>query len=104
MKARKVAVLTLMAGLATTATAAARSGREAVTFAVGCYDVGAATLQGRQGVISVEKGWRDGREVNRVVFDPRQVSVPSMEAWLKGTGTYLGTEPTVRQDQKENRP
>jgi hypothetical protein len=39
----------------------------------------------------VTKGWRGPREVNRVDFDPEQVSVKQMVDWLKKTGTYLRT-------------
>jgi hypothetical protein len=41
--------------------------------------VGAAALEGRSGVLSVEKGWRGASEVNRVVYDPEKVTVEQME-------------------------
>jgi hypothetical protein len=53
--------------------------------------VGAAALEGRPGVLSVEKGWRGTSEVNRVVYDPEKVTVEQMEGWLRQAGTYVGT-------------
>jgi hypothetical protein len=97
MKATKLPVLLLALGLVSSAYAAENREKE-VTFAVGCYDVGAAALQGQPGVISVEKGWHRGREVDRVVFDPATISVPAMEERLKGAGTYIGTEPETNRD------
>jgi hypothetical protein len=99
MKTIKLSLLLLALGSAAGAFATEKGGRE-VTFAVGCYDVGAAALQGQPGVISVEKGWRGGKEVDRVVYDPAQVSVPKMEERLKGAGTYIGTEPESHSDHK----
>jgi hypothetical protein len=52
---------------------------------------GAAALEGRPGVLSVEKGWRGTSEVNRVVYDPDRVTVEQMEGWLRKAGTYVGT-------------
>jgi len=92
METRKFAVLLLALGSVSGACATEHEGEAAVTFTVGCYDVGASALRGRPGVLSVQKGWRDGKEVNRVVFDPRKVSVPSMEEWLKSAGTFIGSE------------
>lgn len=82
---------------------AVETGGHEVTFVVGCFDVGASALQGRPGVISVQKAWSGGREVDRVVFDPQKVSVPAMEGWLKDAGTYVGTEhKTDRKQGMEN--
>jgi len=92
----RLAVLLLTLGLATGAYTAEPDGKKNVTFAVACYDVGASTLQGQPGVISVQKGWLGGQEVNRVTFDPKQVSVEGMEAMLRRAGTYIGTEPELR--------
>lgn len=91
MKAIKLAA-TMLALAISSSTYAVETGEHEVTFAVGCFDVGAAALQGRPGVISVQKTWSGGREVDRVVFDPQKVSVPTMEGWLKDAGTYIGTE------------
>jgi len=82
-------------GLATGAYTAELGGKKNVTFTVTCFDVGASTLQGRPGVISVKKGWLGGLEVIRVSFDPKQVTIEGMEALLKRAGTYIGTEPEV---------
>jgi hypothetical protein len=95
MKGIRLAVLSLTLGLASGACAAEPGGKNNVTFAVACFDVGASTLQGQPGVISVQKGWLGGREVNRVIFDPKQVSVEGMEALLRRAGTYIGTEPEL---------
>jgi peptide methionine sulfoxide reductase MsrA len=62
-----------------------------VTFAVHCYDVGASTLDNLPGVLQIERGWQGRQEVNRIVFDPRQISVEQMAEHLRRAGTYLGT-------------
>jgi hypothetical protein len=63
--------------------------------------MGAAALEGRPGVVSVEKGWRGTSEVNRVVYNPEEVTVAQMESWLRKVGAYVRTvrEPT-RASQK----
>jgi hypothetical protein len=91
MKVIKLAVAMLALAIGSSTYAVETGGHE-VTFAVGCFDVGASALRGRPGVISVQKAWSGGREVDRVVFDPLKVSVPTMEEWLKDAGTYIGTE------------
>jgi hypothetical protein len=53
--------------------------------------VGKAALEGRRGILSVEKGWRNGREANRVVYDPSSTTVRDMEDRLKAAGTYRET-------------
>ena len=40
---------------------------------------------------SVTKGWQGMSEVNRVVYDPEQVSVEQLTDWLKDAGTYIRT-------------
>ena len=72
------------------------------TFNVHCYDVGASALEGLPGIISVEKGWRNFKEVNRVVYDPTKISVQQMENRLKNAGTYSGTvsAPVSGKDRK----
>ena len=62
-----------------------------VTFQVGCYDVGAAALEHQPGVIRIEKGWQNAHEVNRVEYDPRQVSRQQLEQQLKQAGTWQST-------------
>jgi len=69
-----------------------------VTFAVGCYDVGAAALEKRPGVLAVDKGWQGFREVNRVSYDPQLVKVEQMEQWLKQAETYRATLPQKNQE------
>lgn len=61
------------------------------TFVVHCYDVGAHALENRPGVLSVERGWRGSREVDRVVYNPEEVSITQFETWLKAAGTYVST-------------
>ena len=96
MKTIKFAVLLLALGSVSSACATEHDGEAAATFTVGCFDVGASALRGRPGILSVEKGWHDGKEVNRVVFNPQKVSVPAMEAWLKSAGTYIGSEKEMK--------
>jgi hypothetical protein len=86
------AVLTLTALLFATGTpAAAPPGMANATFAVHCYDVGARVLTGKAGVVSVERGWSGAREVDRVVYDPQQVTLGQLENWLKEAVTYVST-------------
>ena len=66
-------------------------GRAKATFAVHCYTVGEHALRGQSGVLSVEPGWRDFREVDRVIFDPDKISVKQMEELLRRAGTYRET-------------
>jgi hypothetical protein len=61
------------------------------TFVVHCYDVGADALEGKPGVIAVERGWSGPREVDRVVYAPRDVTIKQLEAWLQAADTYGGT-------------
>jgi hypothetical protein len=62
--------------------------------------VGAAALEGRPGVISVEKGWQGFTEVNRVVYDPKIVTIEQMEEWLRGAGTFIRTLQRPVQNEK----
>ena len=73
------------------------------TITVHCHDVGDSALKGVPGVISVEKGWLNFKEINRVVYDPNKISVQQMENRLKKSGTYLGTatEPVPPKSRKE---
>lgn len=64
---------------------------ESVTFVVHCYDVGVQALENRPGVISVTRGWRGFREVDRVVYDPQQVKRGQLENWLREADTYVET-------------
>ena len=89
-------MLLLALGSVASACATGHDGEAAVTFTVGCFDVEASALRGRPGILSVQKRWHDGKEVNRVVFDPQKVSVPSMGAWLKSAGTYTGSEKEMK--------
>lgn len=77
---------------ACTATAEVSPGMAKATFVVHCYDVGAHALEGKPGVIAIERGWSGSREVDRVVYNPEEVSIMQLEAWLRATGTYLSTE------------
>jgi len=96
MKTIKFAILLLALGSVSSACATEHDGEAAVTFTVGCFDVRASALRGRPGILSIQKGWHNGQEVNRVVFDPQMVSVPSMEAWLKSAGTFIGSEKEMK--------
>ena len=83
-------LLTLLL-LALTATAKVPPGMAKATFVVHCYDVGAHALEGKPGVLAVERGWSGSREVDRVVYNPKEVSIMQLEAWLKSSGTYIST-------------
>ncbi len=80
-------------------------GAASVTFAVHCYDVGAAALETRPGVLSVERGWHGLDEVDRVIYDPDTISIGQMEQWLKKAGTYertiIETESTGEKETRQ---
>ena len=73
------------------ATAEIPPGMASATFVVHCYIVGVDALSGKAGVLSVNPGWSGAREVDRVIFNPQQVSVNQLENWLKEAGTYAST-------------
>lgn len=72
-------------------TAEIPPGMAKATFVVHCYTVGVNALSGKPGVVSVEPGWSGTREVDRVIFNPQQVSVNQLENWLKEADTYVST-------------
>jgi len=98
-----MAGLTLIGVLmAACAVADVPPGAARVTFVVHCYDVGAGSLEGRPGVLAVERGWRGFHEVDRVLYDPQQVTVEQMEEWLKEADTYVRTiKPLSGKAQEE---
>jgi hypothetical protein len=53
--------------------------------------VGQAALEGLAGIHDVTRGWRSGREINTVTFDPAIITPAGMVAALKAVGTYAGT-------------
>ena len=53
--------------------------------------MGVDVLEGRFGVLSVERGWRGFSEINRVTYDPGKTDVQKIEALLKRSGTYIRT-------------
>ena len=69
-----------------------KAGVSKVVFYVAWYDVGKAALDGLQGVIRVEKGFRGFKEINTVSYDPALITIKEMEKALKEAGTYQGTE------------
>ena len=85
------AILQTLLLFACTATAEAPPGTAKAIFVVHCYDVGAHALEGKTGILSVERGWSGSREVDRVVYNPKEVSITQIEAWLKASGTYVST-------------
>ena len=93
MQATRIVSATLLTLLliALSATAEIPPGMTQATFVVHCYDVGVSALSGKPGVVSVEPGWSGAREVDRVVFDPQQVSITQLEAWLKEADPYVRT-------------
>ncbi len=62
-----------------------------VVFVVHCYDEGNNALQGRKGILKVERGFRNFREINTVYFDPKVITIEEMEKALKSAGTYKAT-------------
>lgn len=77
---------------------AVADGSDQATFVVACYDVGARALQGRPGIIQVEKGWQQDTaghyvEVNRVEYDPEQIKLEQLEELLQTARTWLATLP-----------
>jgi hypothetical protein len=72
-------------------TAEIPPGMAKATFVVHCYTVGVNTLAGKPGVLSVEPGWSGAREVDRVIFNPQEVSINQLEDWLKEADTYVST-------------
>ena len=61
------------------------------TFVVSWYDVGVYALEGRSGVLSVERGWRGSSEINTVIYDPGKIGIGEMEKFLRKSGTYIKT-------------
>jgi hypothetical protein len=53
--------------------------------------VGKAALDGLDGVKEVTRGWRWGREINTVTYDPEVITPEEMVAALKAAGTFAGT-------------
>ncbi len=105
----KTVVVTLLfvSGLAAAACSYGESpaGTARATFAVHCYTVGEHALHGQPGIISVAPGWRDFREVDRVVYDPETITVGQMEELLRRAGTYIGTvevlgAPTGKREER----
>lgn len=94
------ATILLTAALVTfNATAKIPPGMAKSTFVVHCYDVGVSALSSKPGVISVEPGWSGAREVDRVIFNPRQVTVTQLENWLKQADTYVSTLETEESNE-----
>ncbi|MCB2184108.1 MAG: hypothetical protein KQH63_18955 [Desulfobulbaceae bacterium] len=58
-------------------------------------------MERRPGILSVSKGWQDGKEINRVVFDPEIITVRRIEERLKQAGTYVQTldEPDMKKQE-----
>ena len=73
------------------ATAGIPPGMAKAVFVVHCYDVGVSALAGKPGVVTVEPGWSGAREVDRVIFNPQDVSVTQLEHWLRQADTYVRT-------------
>jgi copper chaperone CopZ len=53
--------------------------------------VGKAALEGLDGIKNVTRGWRWGREINTVTYDPAVIAPEDMVQALKAAGTYAGT-------------
>jgi len=52
--------------------------------------VGKATLEGLAGIPNVTSGWRWGREINTVIYDPSRITSAEMVDALKAVGTSAG--------------
>ncbi len=101
MRTRFMLLATLLVTTLVTfnATAEIPPGMAKATFVVHCYDVGVSALIGKPGVVSVEPGWSGAREVDRVIFNPQDVSVTQLENWLKQADTYVSTLETSQSDK-----
>ncbi|MEJ2726696.1 MAG: hypothetical protein P8175_19090 [Deltaproteobacteria bacterium] len=53
--------------------------------------MGKAALEGLKGVKSVEKGFRNSKEINTVYYDPAVITIEEMQEALKKAATYRGT-------------
>ena len=53
--------------------------------------MGKTALEGLDGIKNVTRGWRSGREINTVTFDPAIITPEAMVAALEAAGTYAGT-------------
>ena len=60
------------------------------TFYVQWYTVGKAALEGLPGVKKVETGFSGFKEIDRVYYDPEQITIKEMTKALKKAGTYRG--------------
>lgn len=60
-------------------------------FYVQWYDVGAAALEGLDGIHRIEKGFHNSREINTVYYESSKITIEEMENALKKAGTYLET-------------
>ena len=52
--------------------------------------MGKAALEGLPGIERVTRGFKDGREINTVAYDPQLISVERMIEALKKAETYGG--------------
>ena len=66
-----------------------------VVFYVQWYDVGEAALEGLEGIMRIEKGFHNFKEINSVYYEASTITIKEMEEALKKAGTYRGT---VKQD------
>jgi copper chaperone CopZ len=57
--------------------------------------VGAAALEGLEGVKRIDKGFHNFKEINTVYYDASIITVEEIADALKKAGTYQGT---VKQD------
>ena len=53
--------------------------------------MGKAALDGLDGIKNITRGWRSGREINTVTYDPVVITPEEMVDVLKKAGTYSGT-------------
>jgi copper chaperone CopZ len=53
--------------------------------------VGKRALEGLDGVKKVKSGFKNGREINRVTYNPSLITIEEMVDALKDAKTYRGT-------------
>jgi hypothetical protein len=94
-KAGMVMMLLLLIAATVQAGVRAEEGKKSeakATFYVYCFDVGARALKDLKGVVKVQKGFKNSKEINTVQYNPEKITVKKMEEALKKAGTYRGTD------------
>ena len=85
------AMIFLLLAVGSVLSHAEEAGVSKAVFYVSWYGVGKAALDGLEGVMKVENGFRGSKEINTVFYDPAIITIKEMEKALKEAGTYGGT-------------